>query len=246
MSSIKLYEFPMSHYCEKIRWALDYKHLPYERKLLLPVLHMPVMLALTRQTQVPVLEHDGKRIHNSADILDYLEKEFPDTARLYPESVEDQQKALELCALFDKEIGPHIRRVAYFYALSNKAFTQELLSLEQPFVNRKVLAASLPVITRVMQKGMGIDEKGFGKSQARLEAVLAKLDAMIPQSGYLVGGRFSIADLTAAALLAPMVQPANSFYALPTQAPESFTAFLERYRHRPFFDWVDQLYRKHR
>lgn len=246
MSSLKLYEFPMSHYCEKVRWALDVKQLPYERKLLVPVLHMPIMLALTRQTQVPVLECDGKRITNSADILAFLEENFPDTAALYPESAEQRAQALTLCAQFDKDIGPHIRRVAYFHALSDKAFTQELLTLEQPFVNRKLLTASLPVITRVMQKGMGIDEKGYAKSLSRLNAALDALDAMIPASGYLVGDRFSIADVTAAALLAPMVQPTNSFYSLATLAPESFNSFIEGYRQRPFFAWVTEIYRKHR
>lgn len=246
MPSIKLYEFPMSHYCEKIRWALEYKHLPYERKLLLPVLHMPVMMALTRQTQVPVIEHDGERIANSPAILAFLEEKFPQTASLYPPSADEQKQALELCAMFDKEIGPHVRRIAYYFALSDKAFMQELLSLEQPFVNRKILAASLPVITRLMRKGMGIDEHGYQKSLARLNTVLSKLDSLITPSGYLVGDRFTVADLTAAALLAPIVQPQNSFYALPTQTPDAFKAFNESYRQRPFFGWVEEIYRKHR
>lgn len=246
MPSIKLFEFPMSHYCEKVRWALEYKQLPYERKLLLPVLHMPVMLALTRQTQVPVIECNGDRIANSPAILAFLEEQFPDTERLYPQSEDEQKQALELCAMFDKEIGPHVRRIAYYFALSDKAFMQELLSLEQPFVNRKVLAASMPVITRLMRKGMGVNEDGYQKSLARLNTLLTKLDAMIKPSGYLVGDHFTIADLTAAALLAPIVQPQNSFYALPTQSPDAFKAFNESYRQRPFFAWVEEIYRKHR
>lgn len=246
MRSIKLYEFPMSHYCEKIRWALEYKHLPYERKLLLPVLHMPVMMALTRQTQVPVLECDGERIVNSSTILAFIEEQFPESAPLYPPSIDEQKLALELCAMIDKEIGPHVRRIAYFFALSDKAFMQELLSLEQPFVNRKILTASLPVITRVMRKGMGINDDGYQKSLARLNTALVKIDALLKPSGYLVADRFTLADLTAAALLAPIVQPQNSFYALPTKIPDAFKAFHESYRQRPFFGWVEEIYRKHR
>ena len=34
-----LYQFPISHYCEKVRWAMDYKKLEYKAKNLLPGLH---------------------------------------------------------------------------------------------------------------------------------------------------------------------------------------------------------------
>ncbi|MCP3675846.1 MAG: glutathione S-transferase family protein, partial [Gammaproteobacteria bacterium] len=37
---IKLYQFPISHYCEKIRWSLDYKNLDYKIINLLPGLHI--------------------------------------------------------------------------------------------------------------------------------------------------------------------------------------------------------------
>ncbi|VAW80072.1 hypothetical protein MNBD_GAMMA15-1204 [hydrothermal vent metagenome] len=35
-----LYQFPISHYCEKIRWALDYKGLPYTTINPLPGSHI--------------------------------------------------------------------------------------------------------------------------------------------------------------------------------------------------------------
>ncbi|MGR9114583.1 MAG: glutathione S-transferase N-terminal domain-containing protein [Gammaproteobacteria bacterium] len=33
---LTLYRFPVSHYCEKVRWALDYKQLDFQTKNLLP------------------------------------------------------------------------------------------------------------------------------------------------------------------------------------------------------------------
>ncbi len=35
---MKLYEFAISHYCEKVRWALDYKGVAYESRVLAPAL----------------------------------------------------------------------------------------------------------------------------------------------------------------------------------------------------------------
>ena len=37
---IELYQFPISHFCEKIRWTLDYKGLSHKTRNLLPGLHV--------------------------------------------------------------------------------------------------------------------------------------------------------------------------------------------------------------
>ena len=44
---IELYQFPLSHFCEKARWALDYKSIAYRPVNLLPGFH--TMRALTAE-----------------------------------------------------------------------------------------------------------------------------------------------------------------------------------------------------
>jgi len=56
---LTLYQFPISHYCEKARWALDYKKLDYRKVNLLPGPHMKKTKKLSGKTQVPVLEENG-------------------------------------------------------------------------------------------------------------------------------------------------------------------------------------------
>ena len=55
---ITLYEFPISHYCEKIRWALDYKKLDWTGKTLLVGPHMAQARKISGKTTVPILDHD--------------------------------------------------------------------------------------------------------------------------------------------------------------------------------------------
>lgn len=72
--ALRLYQFAISHYCEKIRWALDYKNLNHEITNLLPGQHLNTVQKVTSgaSTSVPVLIHDNEVIQGSSSILDYL------------------------------------------------------------------------------------------------------------------------------------------------------------------------------
>jgi glutathione S-transferase len=79
------------------------------------------------------------------------------------------------------------------------------------------------------------------------EDVLAGLDRLEQELGgreYLVDGRFTVADLTAASLLYPLVNPPEG----PTLPPPP--AALERFRaplrERPGYLWVQEMFRRHR
>ncbi len=246
MTTLTLYEFPVSHYCEKIRWALDYKGLAFQRVSLVPVLHIPRMLSLTRQTQVPVLQMGKHRIIGSGKILSTLEEYFLERPSLLPEDNEYCRKALELCSDFDKHIGIHLRRLAYTHILPDPTATHEILSTGQSLRMSAFLKPATPVISRVMHKGIGISDVNYQKSLAIFSAALDRLEQNIQSTGYLVGAEFSIADLTAAALLAPMVRPPGTFYAALRQAPPAYIDFCNAYASRPFFQWVLEIYRKHR
>ena len=76
--SILLYQFPISHYCEKVRWALDFKGLAYTQINCLPGLHVKQNKKLAKHSSVPILKHKGTVIQGSAKIIDYLETTFPE------------------------------------------------------------------------------------------------------------------------------------------------------------------------
>ena len=50
---LKLYQFPISHYCEKIRWALEFKNIDHEIKNLIPGLHLLKTKKLAPESSVP-------------------------------------------------------------------------------------------------------------------------------------------------------------------------------------------------
>ncbi|HSP99476.1 MAG TPA: glutathione binding-like protein [Candidatus Dormibacteraeota bacterium] len=65
-------------------------------------------------------------------------------------------------------------------------------------------------------------------------------------NGYLVGDRFTIADLAAAAILSPAVQPAEFPYPAPQPLSPTFRRFLDRWADHPGAAWVRDMYRRHR
>src|SRR5262245_48273069 len=92
-----LWHLPVSHYSEKVRWALDHKALPHDRHAPIAGYHMALALYLTRGRHytLPVLELDGTRIGDSTAIIAALERAHPESP-LYPADPDERRRALAL------------------------------------------------------------------------------------------------------------------------------------------------------
>lgn len=109
-----LWQIDISHYSEKVRWALEYKGVPHVRRTPLPGTHIPIALFLTRGAQptFPVLQMDGRTIGDSTAIIAALEARHLDQP-LYPSKPEERLRALELEDWFDENLGPYARLLAF-------------------------------------------------------------------------------------------------------------------------------------
>ena len=72
-----------------------------------------------------------------------------------------------------------------------------------------------------------------------------RLEAELGDGDYLVGGRFTIADLTAAALFYPVVLPPEAPQ-LPGELPQPYERFRASVRGRRGYRWVEEMFRRHR
>ncbi len=73
-----------------------------------------------------------------------------------------------------------------------------------------------------------------------------RLTKELRPSGYLVGDRFTVADLTAAALLSPIVGPPEFPYKANMPLPEASVKVRESVSKHPAFEWTLGIYRQHR
>jgi len=205
------------------------------------------MLRLTRQTQTPVMRIDGSVLHGSARIIDELEKRFPEHP-LYPADPDERRKALELATWFDEEIGPKVRRGVFAALLEEPDYLCGMFSEDRtPFV-RSMYRRMFPLTRAVMKTSMGVAgpasiEEAYEWTRRGFDRVAAEAG----ESGYLMGGsKFTVADLTAASLLAPAVMPSGSPMELPEPKPQRLRDWLARWSDHPGAKWVVERFRRDR
>ena len=239
-----LWQFRASHFNEKVRWALDWKGIPHLRRTLLPGWHIPRVLWMTGQKSVPVLVIDGKAVADSTRIIEKLESVRPNPP-LYPTDPAERRRALELEEFMDEEVGPHVRRAFFFETLDQADFLVDIFGSDQGTVARGLYRALFPLTRMAMRLDMGITASGAERSRGKVLAALDRIEAELRPSGYLVGDRFSVADLAAAALLSPLVWPAEYGYPMPSM-PSRVASWRAPLAARPGFCWAAEMYRRHR
>ena len=79
-------------------------------------------------------------------------------------------------------------------------------------------------------------------------AAFKKVEAEIGAGTYLVGDSFTVADLTAASILGLVVVPPEFPYIKlhPDERAEPFREFRASLSERPGFQWVEEIYARHR
>jgi glutathione S-transferase len=241
--ALVLYQFPLSHFCEKARWALDYKGLDYRTRNLLPGPHVKRIRKLAAGSSVPVLEHDGRIVQGASQIITYLDQQFP-ARKLTPVSPGEAQAAMEWERYLDKEIGVHLRRYMYHVLLKHPRLVIGFFATGGPFWAKPFLWLAFPKLAKRMRRYMEINEATALESKRRMEAALKRVSDTLSKQHCLVGERFSRADLTAGALLAPLFMPPQYGLRWPKQLPEplhSEIAALE-----PQLQAIRRIYDKHR
>ncbi len=217
--ALTLYQFAISHYSEKVRWALDYKGIRYTPAYLLPGMHVKTIRGLTGQkpTTVPVLVDDQEVIQGSGKILDYLDSRFPDTP-LLPDEPGQREAALEWERRLDAEAGPAVITFVYHHLLQRPKVMAPLMAAQLPFWNQYLLRLGFSRVEEIMRKRMNITEKTAAQSQTKVEALLTEINGIYESGRYLAGDCFSRADITAGALFAPLFLPEQ--YPVPKPKPE--------------------------
>ena len=240
---LTLYQFPISHYCEKIRWALDHKQLEYNVKNLLPGFHSLKTKKIARRSSVPVLVHDEKAIQGSSSIITYLDEKFPEQS-LTPKDPELKDEALEWEKYVDEQIGIHVRRCCYHILLEYPETVIPFFTDNGPWYGKYILPLMFPKLKLKMRELMKINEETAQTSRQHLGTAIDKLHLHLQNNKFLVGDEFSRADLAAASLLAPLCMPEKYGLNWPGNYPGQLQELSDEFREK--ITWVDDIYSNYR
>lgn len=244
--AVELWHFRFSHCNEKVRWALDHKRVAHVRHALVPGMHVPKMRRMTGQQKTPAVSFDGELVWDSSEIIAELERRFPEPP-LYPDDAAARGRALKEAAWFDDQVGADMRRLLYAAHLEVGGALTARMSTEghsrAAYVGFRV---AWPLLKPVICWNMGIDEATVARAKERMPSFFERVERALSPAGYLVGDAFSVADLTAAALLSPLVMPTELGEARLSDPPPMWLALRESVAGREGFHWVARMYEQHR
>jgi glutathione S-transferase len=250
---LTLYTFAMSHYSEKIRWALSACHLPFREVIMAPALHVVPALRMGGRgsTTLPILCEDrlnGRKAHiqDSTRILLWLDERHG-PLDILPQGTELRNECLAIENRFDA-IGQDVARFLYADGFKHDARILALWTRHAKPWEARLIGRLYPLIKWVFKQRLNLGPRSLARSEHRLQQALAWLEGRLSDGRlYLVGSRLSVADITAAALLAPLACPHQH----PVYGDPEFVRVMRSQggswrMDRPALVWVRRLYDLHR
>jgi glutathione S-transferase len=196
MSDVVLYSYNISPYAAKVRAALTYKGIPFREEIVHP-LKRKVLKQKSGQLLVPILEHDGRVVHDSTRILAYLDEAFKDKPIFPADPVQrGMVKLLEEWA--DEGLRTVVQPVRLLIPMNFERTSAAFRSAYSAGRANDLACAAAMKVTQLKysrKTGGGNPAKYLN----RLAEVLDYTDAAIGSSGFLVGDHATAADLALAA-----------------------------------------------
>jgi glutathione S-transferase len=156
MGELRLITIPISHYCEKARWALERVGAPYREERHVQGIHQLAARRAGGGLTVPVLVTPDGAIGESQEILAWVDGQTPAVHRLFPEDPESRREVERLCRRFDEEMGPRGRRLMYVHMLAQRELVLRFNNQGVPAWEDRALRYGWPLIVRLVRRVLDI------------------------------------------------------------------------------------------
>jgi glutathione S-transferase len=185
---------------------------------------------------VPVLVTPEGPLGESEEIVMWVDAQLEPERRLFPDDADGRQEVLRLSRRFDSDFGVRGRRLMYVHMLAARKLAVSFNNQGVPRWEDLMLRAGWPLMSGFVARELGI-RPGIEVEDERV--VWQELDFAAEQLArngpFLTGERFTAADLTFAALAAPVIVPPVYGVALPQPEvlPPDTAALVRRAREHP-------------
>jgi glutathione S-transferase len=245
----RLVTIPISHFCEKARWALDRAGVDYVERRHLQLIHIAAARLAGGGRTVPVfVTAAGEVLAASPDILRWADTRVEPARRLYPDG-ELGAEAAAFEAWLDGQFGPDGRLWMYHETLPVVHRLDQWALAGIPRWERSAFRVAGPLVELAMRRALGIDAAAATAALERVDRVFDDVAARLADGRrFLLGDRFTAADLAFAALAAPMLLPGRYGTPLPPPEvmPDAHAREVRRLRAHPAGVFADRVYAEER
>lgn len=249
MTTPRLITIPMSHYCEKARWCLERHGVEYVEERHLQGFHYLASMGKGGGALVPVLVRDGSKLADSTRILEALDEEAPEDTRLYPDDDELRREVQELEERFDEGLGVAARLIIYDAYLAHPDLMLRTAAQGCPSWQPAVARALFPLMRVIAARRLRLSNDAVERSMSVVREAFADVSRRLEdRRRYLVGDRFTAADLTFACMASPVLLPPE--YGIPLPDVEdvvpALRPFVVEMRSTPAGAFALRLFREER
>jgi glutathione S-transferase len=247
--ALRLITIPISHYCEKARWALDRAGLPYREERHVQGIHAIAARRAGGGRTVPVLVTPQEVLGESRDILAWADLRLAESARLLPAEPGERAEVERLCSRFDEVLGPSGRRLVYVHMFPQRRLALDFNDRGVPAWEDRLARGAWPLFERLISRVLDISPGCEARDEVTVFGELDHVAHLLADGRpYLCGERFTAADLTFAALSAPVTVPPE--YGTPLPGPEllapATAALIRRAREHPAGRHALDMFARHR
>jgi glutathione S-transferase len=245
----RLVTIPISHFCEKARWALDRAGVAYVEEPHLQLVHILAARRAGGGQTVPVfVSARGEVVGDSTRILRWADGKVAAERALYPAG-ELGEEAAALEAGMDDGLGPDGRLWMYHETLPVVRELEPWALAGVPRWERRFFHLTGRFVDRAIRRYLRIDAAAASAALQRVDQLFDDVAQRLSDGRpFLLGDRFTAADLTFAALAAPVLLPERYGSPLPPPEamPEAMAREVRRLRAHPAGGFAARLYAEER
>jgi len=232
----RLLTIPISHYCEKARWALERARLEYREERHVQGISRIIARRAGGKGTMPVLVDDTGVLAESEDIVRYADEHLEEPDRLFPTDPELRTDVERLSRWLDDGLGPDGRRWIYAQMFQHKQLMLRFNNNGVPSWEAAGIRMFWPLAVRWGKRELGLTATTIEDDEQRVrqafDAIAERLD---DGRKHLCGDSFTAADLTFACLAASVIIPPQ--YGTPLPQPEvlppGLASEVNRWREHP-------------
>jgi len=203
-----LLTIPISHYCEKARWALERVGVPYRERAHVQAIHRAAALRAGGGLTVPVFVCSDGVLSDSGEILAWADRRALAGRELYPSDRYQLAEVRSLEADFNVGLGPWGRCWMYQQLRKRRDLALSYGCAGVPAWERTTLKLAYPAMIAIVAHVLDVTPSTAADAEVKVRATFDEVaERLADDRPYLCGERFTAADLTFAALAAPMLMP---------------------------------------